>query len=74
MKFLRKLFEKYMVTEKNDKKSEYPLTETMIAEMIKDPMVVSSKMVRKIVLNGLIRLEMEGEDPFDEASKANTKR
>ncbi|EGS7662276.1 hypothetical protein I4R72_002377 [Salmonella enterica] len=42
--------------------------EEEFAEIIKNPAKISSKMVRKIVLNGLLRLEKEGADPFSNES------
>ena len=68
MKFLKKIFENRIVS-KNGKVNITDMgLEENFAEAIKDPTKISSKMVRKIVLNGLHRLEKEGADPFGESN------
>ncbi|WP_213322381.1 hypothetical protein [Klebsiella aerogenes] len=65
MNFLGKIFNKLLGCNVQHKE-EQVFSGEKLAELIKDPSQVSSKMVRKIVLNGLLRLEQEGYGPFNE--------
>jgi hypothetical protein len=76
MKFLRFFTNKVLDRKVQQPEAVPAITGEDFAELIKNPEKISSKMVRKIVLNGLMRLEKEGHDPFSmgEANPPTTKR
>ncbi|CAB5540492.1 Uncharacterised protein [Citrobacter werkmanii] len=76
MKLLRFLADKVLDRKVQQPEAVPAITGEDLAELIKDPEKISSKMVRKVVLNGLLRLEKEGHDPFgsSDSKQPKTKR
>ncbi|HAT7488646.1 TPA: hypothetical protein QCH64_002739 [Enterobacter asburiae] len=73
MKLLRFFFPKVLDAKVQQQESVPTISEEEFAELIKNPAKISSLMVRKIVLNGLLRLEREGYAPFSDDEDANHK-
>ncbi|EBZ7585881.1 hypothetical protein EHB58_09610 [Salmonella enterica subsp. enterica serovar Hull] len=64
MKLLRSLIHKMLDRKVQQPEAVPTITGEEFVELIKNPEKISSKLVKKVVLNGLIRLEKEGYDPF----------
>lgn len=64
MNFKKFFFRKTLNRRTQNQDAPLNINEEDFADLIRNPEKISSKMVRKIVLNGLTRLEKEGYDPF----------
>lgn len=73
MKLLRFFFRKVLDTKVQQSEAVPNISEEEFAELIKNPARISSRMVRKVVLNGLLRLEKEGYAPFSDDEDTNNK-